>query len=223
MSSTDVLAQFRPEEEPAAPKNQSGSTPAPAGGKSLDLTRAVRRELSSSRAIISGVAAFIITVLSIYALLECGLRIVNQPAWLIDPQTALDRLAQLPQGMTPVLLGVIGAVLLLFGLIFFLKAVRPGRRARHTLVDPRIAVVVDDEVIASALARRARLASGVTQEQVMVVVSQHNVVVNVRPTSGVALNSESIKAAIENELESMQPKPLPQVRVNVAATGVIGV
>ena len=210
MSSTEVLDQF--EAEPASAKDQS-----------LDLTRAVRRELFSSRAIISGVAAFLVIVLSIYALLECGLRIVNQPAWLIDPQTALERLAQLPQGIEPILLGAIGALLLLFGLIFFLKAVTPGRRARHTLNDERIAVVVDDEVMASALARRARLVAGVTQEQVMVVVSQRDVVVNVRPTSGVALDSEMSKAAIEQELESMQPEPMPHVRVNVAVTGVIGV
>lgn len=210
MSSTDVLEPFR-----AEPPAQ------PASG--LDMDRVVRRELSSSRAILSGIAAFIVTVLAIYALLETGLRIANQPAWLIDPQTALDRLAQLPQGLNPLLLGVIGAVLLLLGLIFFCNGVFKSRRARHTLADPRIAVVVDDEVIASALVRRARLAAGVTQEQVVVVVSKRAVVVNLRPTSGVPLDHDAIKTAIEQELQAMAPNPLPQVRVNIAVAGVIGV
>lgn len=210
MSSTDVLEPFRAE-QPAQPAS------------GLDLDRVMRRELSSSRAILSGIAAFIVTVLAIYALLETGLRIANQPAWLIDPQTALDRLAQLPQGLNPLLLGVIGAVLLLLGLIFFCNGVFKSRRARHTLADPRIAVVVDDEVIASALARRARLAAGVTQEQVVVVVSKRAVVVNLRPTSGVPLDHDAIKSAIEQELQAMAPNPLPQVRVNIAVVGVIGV
>ena len=210
MSSTDVLEPFRAE-QPAQPAS------------GLDMDRVVRRELSSSRAILSGIAAFIVTVLAIYALLETGLRIANQPAWLIDPQTALDRLAQLPQGLNPLLLGVIGAVLLLLGLIFFCNGVFKSRRARHTLADPRIAVVVDDEVIASALARRARLAAGVTQEQVVVVVSKRAVVVNLRPTSGVPLDHDAIKTAIEQELQAMAHNPLPQVRVNIAVAGVIGV
>ena len=78
----------------------------------------------------------------------------------------------LPDGVPPLLLGVTGAVMAMAGLFFFLNAVLPGRRARHLLPDRRAAVVVDDEVIASALARRARLAANVTQEQVMVIVSQ---------------------------------------------------
>lgn len=212
MSSPDVLDTLRADQQTQDP-----------AASTLDLARVVRRELSSSRAILSGIAAFIITVLAIYALLETGLRIANQPAWLIDPQTALDRLAQLPQGINLLLLGVIGVVLLLLGLIFFCNGVFIGRRARHTLADPRIAVVVDDEVIASVLARRARLAAGVTQEQVVVVVSKRTVVVNLRPTSGVPLNHEEIKSAIEQELQAMAPAPLPQVRVNIAASGVIGV
>lgn len=212
MSSPDVLEPFR-DEKPA---------PDPAAS-TMDMDRVVRRELSSSRAILSGIAAFIITVLAIYALLETGLRIANQRAWLIDPQTALDRLAQLPQGTNPVLLGLIGAVLLLLGLIFLLNGILTSRRARHVLADERIAVVVDDEVIASALARRARLTSGVTQEQVVVVVSKRTVVVNVRPTSGVPLDGDGIKSAIETELQAMQPVPMPQVRVNITAAGVIGV
>jgi len=81
----------------------------------------------------------------------------------------------------------------------------------------------EDEVIASALARRARLAAGVTQEQVVVVVSKRAVVVNLRPTSGVPLDHDAIKTAIEQELQAMAPNPLPQVRVNIAVAGVIGV
>lgn len=184
--------------------------------------RILARETTSSRAGAAVLAAILVIGLCGYALLETAVRAVGQPAWLVDPQTAADRVTALPAGSPPLLLGTVGAVLLAAGAFFFLTAVLPGRRARHVLADPRAAVVVDDEVIASALARRARLAANVTQEQVMVVVSRREVQVNVRPTSGVPLRAEDVQAAVEAELREMAPAPLPAVRVNLASSGVIG-
>jgi hypothetical protein len=158
----------------------------------------------------------------VYALLESALRAIGQPPWLIDPQTAAERLVTLPEGISPLLLGALGGVVAMAGLFFFLNAILPGRRSRRLLEDPRAGVVVDDEVIASALAKAARAAANVTQEQVMVVVSQRLVVVNVRPTSGVPLHEERIIAAVEEELRQMAPSPMPAVRVNVSTSGVIG-
>ncbi|MBP1137910.1 hypothetical protein JOE31_004142 [Arthrobacter sp. PvP023] len=186
------------------------------------MRRILDRETRSSRAAVSGIAAVLVVVLCGYGLLEAAVRAVGQPPWLIDPQTAAERLIALPQGMPPLLLGVIGAVTAMAGLFFLLNAVLPGRRARHLLPDPRAGVVVDDEVIASALARRARLAANVTQEQVMVVVSQRQVTVNVRPTSGVQVSENAVLAAVLEELREMALEPMPEVRVNVATSGVIG-
>ena len=184
--------------------------------------RILARETTSSRAGAAVLAAILVIGLCGYALLETAVRAVGQPPWLVDPQTAADRVTALPAGAPPLLLGTVGAVLLAAGAFFFLTAVLPGRRARHVLADPRAAVVVDDEVIASALARRARLAANVTQEQVMVVVSRREVQVNVRPTSGVPLRAADVQAAVEAELREMAPAPLPAVRVNLASSGVIG-
>ncbi|KRE53228.1 hypothetical protein ASG92_06730 [Arthrobacter sp. Soil736] len=194
----------------------------PAHAAPFDMKRVLRRETHSSRAAAAGLAAALVVLLCLYALLESGVRAIGQPPWLIDPHTAADRIVALPGGMPPLLLGVTGAVTAAAGLFFFLSAVLPGRRARHLLEDPRIAVVVDDEIIASALARRARLAANVTQEQVMVVVSQRQAVVNVRPTSGVPVSENAIREAVEDELRSMAPVPMPQVRINLAMSGVIG-
>lgn len=193
-----------------------------AASRDAVLDRVVARETTSSRATAAVIAAVLVIGLCVYALLETAVRAVGQPPWLIDPQTAAERVIALPAGFPPLLLGVIGAVLFAAGLFFFLNAVLPGRRARHVLADPRAAVVVDDEVIASALARRARLAANVTQEQVMVVVSRRQVLVNVRPTSGVPLRAADVQAAVEAELRDMAPSPMPEVRVNLASSGVIG-
>ncbi|MGO4857206.1 DUF6286 domain-containing protein [Arthrobacter sp. 2MCAF14] len=188
----------------------------------VGLQRILKRETRSSRAGMAGLAAALVIAACVYALLESALRAIGQPPWLIDPQTAAERLTALPGGISPLLLGALGGVVAMVGLIFFLNAVLPGRKSRHLLEDPRTGVVVDDEVIASALARAARTAANVTQEQVMVVVSQRLVVVNVRPTSGVPLHEERILAAVEDELQKMAPSPMPSVRVHVATSGVIG-
>jgi hypothetical protein len=215
-----------------------------------DKQRVLYRETHSSRAVVATLAAVLVLVLCAYGLLESAVHAIGQPAWLIEPQTAAERLVALPAGVPPLLLGALGAVLAMIGLFFLLNAVLPGRRARHVLNGEPVrsgpdsgpdadggatsgsggtadgwdspAVVVDDEVIASALARQARLAANVTPEQVMVVVSRRQVIVNVRPTSGVPLQEAAVRAAVEAELGEMALVPTPEVRVNLASAGVIG-
>ena len=199
---------------------QGGSGAAHAAA--IDMRRVLHRETHSSRAVAAVIAGALVIALCLYALLEFAVRAIGQPPWLIDPQTAADRITALPSGVPPLLLGAAGAVTAAAGLFFFLSAVLPGRRARHLLDNRRIAVVVDDEVIAAALARSARLAANVTPEQVMVVVSQRLVTVNVRPTSGVPVSENSILQAVEDELQAMGPSPMPQVTVNLSTSGVVG-
>ncbi|MDI3210654.1 DUF6286 domain-containing protein [Arthrobacter sp. AL12] len=186
------------------------------------MEQTLKRETHSSRATASIIAAVLVIALCLYALLETAVRAVGQPPWLVDPQTAAEKVVALPSGVPPLLLGVVGAVLVMAGLYFFLNAVLPGHRARHVLLDRRAAVVVDDEVIASALARRARLAANVSQEQVIVTVSRQQIEVNVRPTSGVPLSRGAVLAAVQDELREMGLSPAPEVRINVASAGVVG-
>lgn len=195
---------------------------APLGSGAAGMGRIVKRETHTSRAVVSVIAAGLVMVVFGYALLETGVRAIGQPPWLVDPQTAAERVVALPAGIPPLLLGVTGAVIAMAGLFFFLNAVLPGRRARHLLPDRRAAVVVDDEVIAAALARRARLAANVAQEQVMVVVSRNRITVNVRPTSGVPLRPDAVLDAVRREVEEMGPWPMPEVRIQVSTAGVVG-
>ncbi|MHA7175130.1 DUF6286 domain-containing protein [Arthrobacter sp. Sr24] len=183
----------------------------------------VRRETHSARSGVSVIAALVVAALALYFLLESVLAALGQPTWLARPGTILQFLADLPGGIPRVLLGSAGALLALFGLIFFCHGVLPGRRARHVLSHPRVAIVVDDEVVASSLAKAARMAAGVTREQVMVVVSARQVQVNVRPTSGSVLSESHIKGAVEAQLADMGLDPVPTVSVKMAESGVIGI
>ena len=208
---------------PPAPSAAPSAGKPEAAGTGIDgRERLLKRETHSSRATASIIAAVLVIALCVYALLETAVRAVGQPPWLVDPQTAAEQVVALPNGVPPLLLGVTGALLAMAGLFFVLNAVLPGRRARHVLRDRRAAVVVDDEVIASALARRARLAANVSQEQVMVTVSRQQVEVNVRPTSGVPLSRDAVLAAVQGELRELGLSPTPEVRINVASAGVVG-
>lgn len=196
-------------------------------GRGPDMRRILNRETHSTRAAPAIIAAVLVMVVASYGLLEAAVHAIGQPPWLIEPQVAAERISALPAGISPLLLGAIGGVLAMLGLIFFLNGIAPGRRARHTLsgnwqdgAGP--AVVVDDEVVASSLARRARLAANVTPEQVMVVVSQRQVLVNVRPTSGIPVNGDAVLAAVQDEVAQMALDPSPSVRINVTSAGVVG-
>lgn len=199
---------------------------APHRSNGPDMRRILYRETHSPRAAVSVVAAVLVLVLAAYGVLESGVHAVGQPAWLIEPQVAAQRVVDLPSGTSPLLLAAIGGVLAMVGLIFLLNGILPGKRARHLLAGAHgerlPAVVVDDEVIASSLARRARLAANVTPEQVMVVVSQRQVQVNVRPTSGVPVDQGMVLEAVRDELDQMLLEPAPVPRVNVTPSGVIG-
>jgi hypothetical protein len=210
------------DQETAIEPSDAGPGASPIAGEDPAMSRILRRETHSSRAGAASIAAVLVIILCVIALLESALRAIGQPPWLVDPSTAAERIIALPAGIPPLLLGASGAVIAMVGLFFLLHSLLPGRRARHLLRDPRTAVVVDDEVLASALARRARIAANVTQEQVMVIVSRRAVVVNVRPTSGSKVSEEAVLRAVQAELDEMSLFPMPTVQVNLSTSGVVG-
>lgn len=183
----------------------------------------VRRETHSARSGLSTVAAIAITLVAVYGLLEAMLAALGEPPWLLSPISALEWFASLPGGNSPLLLGAAGVFVALVGLMFLGQGLLPGRRARHVIAHPRVAIVVEDEVIASALAKSARVVAGVTREQVVVVVSARQVQVNIRPTSGIRISEGDVKATVERQLEAMALEPVPAVTVRLANSGVIGV
>lgn len=184
--------------------------------------RIVRRETHASRTVASMVAAFLGLLFCLYVLLEATLQALGQEAWLTDPAALGAWLSRLPAETDTAILGLSGLLILLAGLVFFLQAVLPGRRPRFSLPNPRAAVVVDAEVLASSLARRARLAAGVTADQVLVTVGRNRVDVRIRPTSGIPVNGDAVQTAVEEELQLTGLDPQPDVRVQVSTLGVIG-
>lgn len=204
MSSTQVEKGERPADERLGDERLAG------------------RELRSSRATAAVIAAVLIAVACLYLLLEAALKAIGQRPWLATPEEVAGWIHQLPGNVAPVTLGASGALILLLGLFFFLQGVLPGHLHRHRIPGRRGVVVVDDEVIAASLARRARTEAQVTREQVLVVVSRELVEVRLRPTSGIPVDADAIQAAVEDEVRRARISPAPQVRVFVSSSGVVG-
>lgn len=182
----------------------------------------IRRETHASRAVSSTIVAVLIILACLYVMLEAALKALGQDPWLLGPEAAAGWVGSLPDGVSSTVLAAAGALIFLVGLFFFLAAVVPGRKARLSIPNERAAVVVDAEVLASSLARRARVAAGVTPEQVLVTIGRRLVEVQVRPTSGIPVSEQSVQAAVEDELRRTDIDPVPEVRVAVAQSGVIG-
>ena len=97
-----------------------------------------------------------------------------------------------------------------------------GRRARHSLVGERSAVVVDNAVIASALARHAARAGAVDPDSTRVTVGHRRATVEITPTSGFAVDTAAVEAAVTTQLESFGLRPLLAPRVIVHTHGKVG-
>jgi len=180
------------------------------------------RELYSARSPAAIVAASLVVLATVYLLLEVALKALGQEPWVRSLEEWWAWAAGLPGAAEPAVLGVLGLAALGLGLYFLLAGVLPGRRPRRAIEDPRAVVVVDDPVLGSALARRARTEAGVGPEQVLVHLSPKVAEVQLRPTSGLPVNAAAIRAAVEQELERNRIQPRPAVHVRISESGVVG-
>ncbi len=183
--------------------------------------RIVRRETHSSRASLAVLLAGIVIVISAWVGIESILNVLNSRAFLVAPRDAAKAIVGIPDQPTPALI-LVGAIAVVFGLIIVLAGLLPGRRPRHHLINDRLALVVDNEVIASALARRAALTGGVSPDQVSVSVSHQKADVRLTPVSGVPVDVPSVNEAVAEELESYALRPPLRATVRIESKGRVG-
>lgn len=183
--------------------------------------RIIRRELHSPRSALAIIVSIVVMLMCLYVGTEIVLMMLGHGALLIAPQEMLTVLSAL--GSAPMQMSIIvGIVLLLFGLLLVIAAVAPGRRARHELRASRAAVTVDDEVIASALARHAAHAGNAHPDNTVVSVSARRATVRLTPTSGIPVRRDEVSEAVEQQLEAFDLTPSLRSAVVVAATGKVG-
>ena len=119
-------------------------------------------------------------------------------------------------------LKIVGAILLLLGIVTIVAAVRASRRPRRVLDSERAAVVVDDRVVASALARRAADAADVDPDHVVVTVGRTTATVRITPASGVPVDRDSVQVAVDGQLDRDRARPRLRGRIVITTNGKVG-
>ncbi|TPW77440.1 hypothetical protein [Schumannella soli] len=175
-----------------------------------------RREMHRSRSVASSVAAVLAALAVTYAAIELVLAGFRLLPLLVRPADAES--AWLTGA--PLVLAAAGALVVL-GVIALLLAVLSQRRPRHRLDDARSVILVDDDVLASAVSRRLARFAGVAAEQVRTAVGRGSLAVLVRPTSGRPLVQAELDDTAAAFATALAARPRLRSRVTVARDGVV--
>ncbi|WP_105035252.1 DUF6286 domain-containing protein [Cryobacterium aureum] len=183
--------------------------------------RISRRELHSPRSAAAIAVAIVVILLCGWLGTEIVLRLIDQPALLSAPADLVDGIAAASTAPLSLLVGIaVGCAL--GGIVLLVLALSPGRRARHVMVSERAVTIVDDEVIASALARRAARTGGIDPDNTRVSISRRLTTVHLVPISGQAVHRDTVLTAVRDQLDGLQLRPALQTRVVVASGGKVG-
>jgi len=189
---------------------------------SAPYARIVRRETHSPRTATTILLAVLIILACAYAGTELILHMLGHPALLVTPADAWTWVTTLPTLEPLAAISAGGTLVAVIGLLLILHSIRSGRLARHEMVLGDRAVIVDNGVLASAIARRVETVARVPQGQAAVSVSHRRAIVEVTPTSGIPVDEESVRRAVEEEIASYDVRPALRHTVRIKQTGAIG-
>lgn len=179
------------------------------------LRTVVRRETHSPRTGAMLAVVVLLVLAAVYAAVEIALSLAGQPPLLLSPAAAADALATLPTAVVPAGLITAGVVIAVIGLIVLVIAVAPGRLSRHEMAWGDRAVVVDNGVVASSIAQHLSNESGIARENVVVGVAHRTVDVTVRPPLGIPVDTDRLRAIVDDEVASYRLTPSVRTRVRV--------
>lgn len=181
--------------------------------------RVLRRETRGARSGSVVVAMLLVLLLAAAAVFAAALVLLDQNVLGVNPRAVVDIAAAAPSGLVPAVVVGVGAVVALIGLVFLLHGVLPDRRPRHTMSSTRLAVVVDDEVLASAAARAARSVTRLGADAAVGTVGRRTVDVVLRPAAGVDVPAVAATDAVAAEIAAVDPSPSLTPHIRVQPTG----
>ncbi|AJM77123.1 hypothetical protein [Rathayibacter toxicus] len=179
-----------------------------------------RRETHHSRSAAQIIVLVLIALGAAYLGTETMLTVLSAPPLIATPATIVSQVLEISMLDSWALVGIaVGTGVL--ALILLTLALGPGTRARRIMSDERLAVVVDDGVIASSLARTARTAAHSRREDTRSSIGRRTALVEVIPSSGIAVDRDHVQAAVNDELARIAPLPTPRASVRIADMGRI--
>jgi len=213
---------------PVAPVTDTGSPdptdrvaptakPAPSGL----LRRLARRELHSPRSTTAIALAIVLVLVAVWIAVETVLALVGVTPLLVAPGAVPSAAASLPTTQ-PVILAVAGAIVLILGIVLLAIAIVPGRRHRHLLSTGRVLAVVDDEVIASALAQQASVAASTHPDGTLVAVGRRSANIRITPASGITVDRAAVDQAVAAQLETYALQPSVRAVTTISSNGKVG-
>lgn len=179
------------------------------------LRRVVRRETHSPRTFATVIVLLVVIAVALLTGVEIVLHMVGVAPLMVAPGGALAWLTELPDASPYVMVIMAGVVLAVVGLLLIWLALSPGRRTKHELGGLAHAVVVDNGVIASAVAQRLRRDLDLSRAAVVVGVGHRKVDITVRPELGQSIEKSLLQSISETELAgySLTPKVRTRVRL----------
>lgn len=179
------------------------------------MQRLVRRETHSPRSAVAVVALALTVIAATYAAVELMLRLAGAAPLWVTPRAAVIWFAELPAAGTPVAALGIGVGLTIAAIIMLWCAISPGRRARHEMLGASSGIVVDNEVIASALAEQLRRELDLAPGQVRVGISHRTADVAVHPTAGHTIETGEVRDLSAAVLAGYDLSPPLRVKARV--------
>ena len=179
------------------------------------LRTVVRRETHSPRTAAMLVVVVLALLVLAYAVVEIVLALLGQQPLLVSPGAALNAVVAAPTALQPVAFIAGGIVLALVGLIVLVIALKPGRLSRHEMAWGERAVVVDNGVVASALAQHLSNESGIARDDIVVGVAHRTVDVTVRPPVGIPVDEAQLRRIVDEEISTYKLSPAVRTQVRV--------
>lgn len=183
--------------------------------------RIARRETHSPRSTLAITLAIVVTLSCGYLGTEIILSLLGLPALLVTPTAMVAALIAAPTYLAADMLTA-SVVITLIGIVLIVLAVKAGRRPRHILKTERTVTIVDDEVIASALARHASNAGYIAPDNARVSVSRSLATVQLTPTSGTPVDRQAVTKAVLEELSGYELIPQLQTTIVIHEDGEVG-
>ena len=184
-------------------------------------SRIARRETHSPRSVLAIIVAIVLILAAAYAIVELILSIAGKPPLLVSPGDAAKGVVSVGTLPFGILLAA-GIILAIIGLVLIIAALTSGRRARHLIQTDRAVTVIDNQVIASALARHASYAGNTDPDNTRVSVSHSRAVVDITPTSGRSIDKDAIQQAVDTQLAGYDVTPKLRSKINVKTAGKVG-
>lgn len=175
--------------------------------------RIARRETHSPRTVAMVITAIVIILVLAYVGTEILLKLLGQPPLLFAPATSADFLADLATQQPVALIITIAVAVAILGLILIIVALTPGRLAKHRMQLGDRVVLVDNGVIAAAVAQHVSDETGIARNNVTVGVSHRSIDVTLTTDTPTLVDTSRIRQLVDAEVDSYQLTPPIKTRV----------